>query len=399
MTHTPYAWNAALVAVLDTGCDLTAAGLLTTSDGKPKYVDFIDCTGGGDIDTSKKASVDADGTVLGLSGRKLKLGEWADGVGEFRLGAFRLFDMLPSSVVRRVKAERKALFEAEQHATVTRVQRELDALAAGVGGGDADAAASKTELELQLKELKGLMDGYDDAGPLLDVLVFEGPSDGVLRAVVDVAAEGDVRDTTPMAPYRHARQVGDLGHASAVSFCVQIHDGGDIVSVVTDAGSHGTHVAGIVAANFEGGDGERDGVAPGAQILACKIGDGRLDSAETGTGLVRALLEAKKAGCELINLSYGEPFYSAEGGRVMEAFADATRKCVLAVRRIAITPPTAHAAAHAAAHPQPTTPHHTPPHPTTPHHTPASSLACVRMPSCTHACMHPHACARSPGGG
>ena len=42
-------------------------------------------------------------------------------------------------------------------------------------------------------------------------------------------------------------QVGDLGHASAVSFCVQIHDGGDLVAVVTDAGSHGTHVAGIAA--------------------------------------------------------------------------------------------------------------------------------------------------------
>ena len=34
-----------IVAVLDTGCDLEAAGLLTTSDGLPKYVDFLDCTG------------------------------------------------------------------------------------------------------------------------------------------------------------------------------------------------------------------------------------------------------------------------------------------------------------------------------------------------------------------
>ena len=91
-----------LVAVFDTGCDLAgdthtpcthhaytlptrvvhraAAGLLTTSDGKPKFVDFLDCTGGGDIDTSKKAaSREQDGGLVldGLSGRTLKLGDWA----------------------------------------------------------------------------------------------------------------------------------------------------------------------------------------------------------------------------------------------------------------------------------------------------------------------------------
>ena len=81
-----------LVAVLDTGCDLAAAGLLTTTDGRPKYIDFVDCTGGGDIDTSKTAKPAADGrTIEGLSGRTLKLGSWAEGVDEFRLGALRLF--------------------------------------------------------------------------------------------------------------------------------------------------------------------------------------------------------------------------------------------------------------------------------------------------------------------
>ena len=45
--------------------------------------------------------------------------------------------------------------------------------------------------------------------------------------------------------------------------------------------------------------------AAGAQILACKIGDGRLGSAETGTGLVRALIACKRAGVGLINLSRG----------------------------------------------------------------------------------------------
>ena len=87
----------------------------------------------------------------------------------------------------------------------------------------------------------------------------------------------------------------------------------------------GTHVAGIAAANFDEAP-ERNGVAPGAQVLACKIGDGRLGSAETGTGLVRALIAAKAAGCDLINLSYGEPFWQVDYGRTAQTFIDAVRK-------------------------------------------------------------------------
>ena len=314
---------------------IAAAGLLTTSDGKPKFVDFLDCTGGGDIDTSKKeASREEDGGVVlnGLSGRTLKLGEWARGTSEFRVGATRLLALLPSSVRRRIAAERKVSFEVAQHAHVTRVQRDLDALESGESKltGFAKTAAKK-DLELMLTELKAMMDSYDDAGPLLDVVLYkEGGDDGVWRAVVDTGGAGDLTAASPMAPYRHERQVSQLGFGTELTYCVQVYDEGATLCIVTDAGSHGTHVAGIVAANFEDAP-ERNGVAPGAQILACKIGDGRLDSAETGTGLVRALIAAKAAGCDLINLSYGEPFWQGEGGRVAQTFTDAVRKWNMAV--------------------------------------------------------------------
>ena len=41
---------------------------------------------------------------------------------------------------------------------------------------------------------------------------------------------------------------------------------------------------------------------------------------------MRALIACKAAGVDLINLSYGEPFWRGEGGRVAQTFTDAVRK-------------------------------------------------------------------------
>ena len=109
-----------------------------------------------------------------------------------------------------------------------------------------------------------------------------------------------------MAPFREARQVGDIGYGTALSYVVQVYDGGDTTSLVVDAGSHGTHVAGIAAAHFPDAP-ERNGVAPGAKVLACKIGDGRLGSAEM-SGLVQQLW---------LSDGVGMPQTAEEGGWVV----------------------------------------------------------------------------------
>ena len=92
-----------------------------------------------------------------------------------------------------------------------------------------------------------------------------------------------------------------------LNFGVNIYEDGHVLSVVTDTGSHGTHVAGIVAGHHtDHPTGELDGVAPGAQIVSLKIGDARLDGMETTQTIERAAIAIMQNRVDVINMSYDE---------------------------------------------------------------------------------------------
>jgi len=71
---------------------------------------------------------------------------------------------------------------------------------------------------------------------------------------------------------------------------------------------HGTHVSAIAAGNFPD-EPDRNGVAPGAQIISLMIGDSRLDGVATATAIVKAMMIViqlrKKFNIDVINMSYG----------------------------------------------------------------------------------------------
>lgn len=231
-----------VVAILDTGVDPAAAGLAVCPDGRPKVIDILDCTGSGDVDTSTVASSTAL-PIKGLSGRTLKLNpKWVNPSGEWRLGVKRAFELYPRGLAARVKEKRKKEWDDELHRQETALKRALDAAKAG---NDADAAK---DLEARCEHLSAFAGAREDPGPLYDAVVWHDGEEWC--AALDTSETGDLSAAAAMRSYRVAREYATLNSAfDNLTYCVTVCDGGDVLSICVDAGAHGTHVAGIVAAH------------------------------------------------------------------------------------------------------------------------------------------------------
>lgn len=161
----------------------------------------------------------------------------------------------------------------------------------------------KNDLKARIECLKDMQKDYTDPLFIYDVVSFH---DGEKwRVVVDVKQSGDLSEYPLLTNYSDEHQYSCFGDDSMLNFSVNIYDQGGVVSIVTLAGTHGTHVAAISGAYYPNQP-ELNGVSPGCQIVSLKIGDTRLGSMETGSGLTRAAIELCRLKCHVANMSYGE---------------------------------------------------------------------------------------------
>ena len=294
-----------VVAIFDTGVDPGAAGMQVTTTGEPKVIDLVDASGAGDVDTSKVAERNDDGTITGLSGRTLTLSpDWANPTGEVRIGLKPATELFPGGLVGRVMSERaKDRMEAHR-AFVADAKRALVAFDRANPSPTEDQLETRNDLQQRLDLLEAMPKTIEDAGPVFDCVVWH---DGEhWRAVVDTDEDGDLAEELAMTNFRTERQFGTFGDDDLLNFAVNIYNDGDILSIFTEAGAHGTHVAGTVAANFPDQP-ELNGMAPGAQIVGVKIGDTRLGSSSVNTGLIRGITAVIDNNADMINMSYGGP--------------------------------------------------------------------------------------------
>ncbi|XP_035827746.1 tripeptidyl-peptidase 2 [Aplysia californica] len=312
-----YDGRGVVIAVLDTGVDPAASGLQVTTDGKPKVIDLVDCTGSGDVDTSVVVSA-TEGFITGLSGRKLKIPEsWAVPDGKFHIGIKMAYDLFPKALRDRVTTETRDRSWLPQHRQVVNdALRELEKFdKEHPTCTTPEDKATREDLQARVDLLNSLDKKCPELGPVYDCVVF---NDGEKwKACVDTSLKGDLDSCLTMGAYRESQEYGQLSQIDMMTYSVNIYDDGNVLEIVTNAGSHGTHVACIAAGNFPENP-ELNGIAPGAQVVGLKIGDTRLGSMETGTALVRAMKYMMDNNVDLINYSYGEASHVCNVGRVIE---------------------------------------------------------------------------------
>jgi tripeptidyl-peptidase-2 len=316
--HPSYDGRGITVAIFDTGVDPGAPGLQVTSEGKPKIVDLVDGSGSGDVATKTVRKADG-GTLTGLSGRTLKVGTLHCPSGEFHVGLKPAFELWPAPLVTRMKEKRKEHFDETEQPLLANARHALDEFDAVHPSPSDVEKLQREELAARVDVLRKLEETSKDPGPVYDCVVF---NDGTnWRAAIDTNENGDLGDEKAMTNYKVAREWSTFDEESLLNFAVNIYDDGNLLSIFADCGAHGTHVAGIVAACYPD-NAALNGMAPGAQLVAVKIGDTRLGSSSTSTGPVRGLVTVLADSCQLINMSFGGATPCPDEGRVMDLYKD-----------------------------------------------------------------------------
>jgi len=284
------------VAVLDTGIDPGHPFLQATPDGRRKLVDWYDATTDGRVDLSQAQDAQ-DGALIGLSGRRLTLGAHA-GAGSYRLGRVDLA-FLPPNLQGRIRQQRREAWEKGRERWSEAVAR-LEA--AGESGEEETLAESETRRRWE---------SFRDSGPVYDLVVYDA-GDG-LRAVLDADEDGDLGEEPALADFRDSGDWATLGDEALMNWAIGLDAGTpDEAVLFFDAHGHGTHVAGIIG-SWDGEGSRLNGIAPGVELVAIKIGDGKFGGSTSGFAIAKALDYAVEAGCQVANMSFGGPSFYADG--------------------------------------------------------------------------------------
>ncbi|MFC2119708.1 S8 family serine peptidase [Bacteroidota bacterium] len=262
-----YDGRGTIVLILDTGVDQGIDGLTKTSTGEVKVIDVQDFTGQGDVqlyeadideEDDKKFFVNEDMDLKVFGADKLTYHSVDD---EYYIGAFDEARLINSS------------------------------------SGAAD------------------LNGNGRTDDMYMIIAFKTMvEDGQFWiAFFDTDGDGDISDEFYVTDYKISQQSFSIVNKEGLTpltFGLNIFPEEKRISLHFDDGAHGTHCAGIAAGNNIGGTG-LTGVAPGAYLISCKLGNNTYsDGASVTESMKQAYLYADRLSREreepcIINMSFG----------------------------------------------------------------------------------------------
>ena len=253
------------IAIIDTGIDTAHPDLLKTTKGRRKIIDWVDFTDEGLVKTEISLRIN-DGKLQTPSG-----------------------DYVPPTLQSRSGVFFYGIFNESQ----------LD-----VNG----------YLEQDINR-----NGRND--DFFGVLVIDSRVPGFYDTVIiDTNGDMDFSNETPLNRFSETGEwdyfANPTNEEEKSSFVIShIARNGRSVNIGFDGNGHGTHVAGIAAAN-----GHIQGIAPGAQIIALKAlgssGDGSWEN------IAKAINYAAQNGADIINISIDSMFLSKEGNSTQSRLID-----------------------------------------------------------------------------
>lgn len=270
-SHPTFDGRGVLIAILDSGVDPGAPGLIATSTGVPKLLDVRDFSSEGTIALSP-VSPDPDGHVT-VAGHTL--------TGAGRVHRLAVGPVWYGGVFREL-----ALGAAP---------------AADVNGNGTNT----------------------DEFPLVVVKATDG-----WAAFIDTNLNKSLDDETPLHDYRQGRETLSLGtHPLTLAANFADSAGRPSLALYFDTSGHGTHVAGIAAGHNLYNVAGFNGVAPGAQLLGLKIANDARGGLTTHGSVVRAMNYAAQFAAErslplILNLSFGIG-NEREGQAVIDSIVEA----------------------------------------------------------------------------
>ena len=326
--HPTWDGRGVIVAVLDTGVDELAPGLQTTPAGAHKMLDARDFTPEGEWEVVETEL--EDGVHVHPDGHRL------EGAGDLPVPP-------PGDDLHPVYMGLISEPQFINNDDLTDVNDDGDT---GDVFGFLVWSAIRADVEAALGAGRGLdlLAGLNDTAATTVARERAGARAWVV--VVDTDGDGRLDDERILRDYHVDWDVFALSSPHApdsralMAWSVNVRDETDRFGRLTaptvefhhDSGSHGSHCAGIAAGHEIGGQAGLHGVAPGAWVISCKLGDNRLAGGATRTESMKKAYEhavefGERYGLPVVvNMSFGissvEEDDDAIGGWLDELLAE-----------------------------------------------------------------------------